>query len=110
VEVLHKLHVQRHKQKGIFQLSYVDIEHNDDHWKINKDKADIAKVEDDPRAAIPRGLPAVTTIEPMSESKDEYEITFTGAWSTPIVPIDENDDYDPAVYCCPMVLESINVA
>jgi hypothetical protein len=63
------VYLKIHKQKGIFQLSYFDSEHKDDHWEIQKSRANLAKVEDDPSAAIPLAPPAVTNLEPRSESK-----------------------------------------
>jgi hypothetical protein len=46
----------------------------------------------------------VTTLEPTSDSKDEDEMTFTGAWYTPALPIDspnDKEDFSPAAYCSP---------
>jgi hypothetical protein len=37
-------------------------------------------------------------------------MTFTGAWFTPVVPIDKHDDYEPAEYCYPTVSDSVDVA
>jgi hypothetical protein len=47
------------------------------------------KIEDDPSAATPLGPPVLTTNEPGSGTEDEDEITFTGAWYTPVVPLDD---------------------
>jgi hypothetical protein len=92
-------------KKGFFQLTHLESEHNDDHWKTYKKvDANITKVDDDPSHAISLGPPAVTTLEPTSGSEDEDEMMFTGAWYTPAIPIDSpNDKYDfsPAAYCCP---------
>jgi hypothetical protein len=46
----------------------------------------------------------VTTLEPTSCSEDEDEMTFTGTWYTPALPIDstnDKEDFSPAAYCCP---------
>jgi hypothetical protein len=46
----------------------------------------------------------LTTLEPTSDSKDEDEMMFTGAWCTPDLPIDsqnDKEDFSPEVYCCP---------
>jgi hypothetical protein len=41
-------------KKGFFQLTHLDSDHNDDHWKkYKKVEANITKVEDDPSHAIP---------------------------------------------------------
>jgi hypothetical protein len=63
----------------------------------------LTKIHDDPRHAIPLGPPALTTLEPTSGPEDEDEMTFTGAWFTPALPIDPpniEDDLSPAAYCC----------
>jgi hypothetical protein len=86
-------------------LTHFDSEHNDEHWKTYKKvEANLTKIHDDPSHAIPLGPPAVTTLEPTSGTEDEDEITFTGAWFTPALPIDPSnieDDFSPAAYCCP---------
>jgi len=67
-------------------------------------EANLTKIHDDPSHAIPLGPPAVTTLEPTSGDEDEDEMTFTGAWFTPALPIDPppvEDDFSPAAYCCP---------
>jgi hypothetical protein len=72
--------VQSNKQKGFFQLTHLDSEHNDEHWKTYKKvEANITKIHDDPSHAIPLGPPAVTTLEPTSGPEDEDEMTFTRA-------------------------------
>jgi hypothetical protein len=74
-------------KKGFFQLTHLDSENNDEHWKTLK----------------PLGPPAVTTLEPTYGSKDEDEMTFTGAWYTPALPIDspnDKEEFSPAAYCC----------
>jgi hypothetical protein len=87
-------------KKGFFHLTHLDSEHNDDHWKkYKKVEANLTKVEDDPSHAIPLGPPAVTTLEPNSGSKDKDEMTFTGNWYTPPLPIDspnDKEDFSPA--------------
>jgi hypothetical protein len=92
-------------KKGFFQLTHLDSEHNDEHWKTHKKvEANLTKIHDDPSHAIPLGPPAVTTLEPTSGPKDEDEMTFTGAWYTPALPIDSpniKEDFSPAAYCCP---------
>jgi hypothetical protein len=86
-------------------LTHLDSEHNDEHWKTYKKvEANLTKIHDDPSHAIPLGPPAVTTLEPTSGPEDEDEMTFTGAWFTPALPIDPlniEDDFSPAAYCCP---------
>jgi hypothetical protein len=57
-----------------------------------KVEANITKIHDDPSRVIPLGPPALTTLEPTSGSEDEDEITFTGAWYTPALPIDYHND------------------
>jgi hypothetical protein len=105
VEILHEMQVQSNKQKGFFQLTHLDSEHNDDHWKkYKKVEANLTKVDNDPSHAIPLGPPTVTTLEPTSGYEDEDDMMFTGAWDTPALPIDSpNDkkDFSPAAYCCP---------
>jgi hypothetical protein len=74
-----------------------------------KVEANITKVDDDPSHAIPLGPPAVTTLEPTFGSEDEDEMTFTGAWFTPALPIDspnDKEDFSPAAYCCPTESET----
>jgi hypothetical protein len=92
-------------KKGFFQLTHFDSEHNNEHWKTYKKvEANLTKIHDDPSHAIPLGPPAVTTLEPTSGDEDEYEMTFTGAWFTPALPIDPpsvDDNVSPAAYCCP---------
>jgi hypothetical protein len=86
-------------------LTHLDGEHSDEHWKTYKKvEANLTKIHDDPSHAIPLGPPAVTTLEPTSGPEDEDEMTFTGAWFTPALPIDPpniEDDFSPAAYCCP---------
>jgi hypothetical protein len=86
-------------------LTHLDSEHNNEHWKTYKNvEANLTKIHDDPSHAIPLGLPVVTTLEPTSGDKDENEMTFTGAWFTPALPIDPppvDDTFSPAAYCCP---------
>jgi hypothetical protein len=93
-------------KKGFFQLAHLESEHNDEKWKTyEKVEANITKINDDPSHAIPLGTPAVTTLEPTSGPEDEDEMTFTGAWYTPALPIDppnNKDDFSPAAYCCPI--------
>jgi hypothetical protein len=105
VEILHEMQVQSNQKKGFFQLTHLDSEHYDEHWKMyNKVKANITKINNYPSHAIPLGPPAVTTLEPTSGSEDEDEMTFTGAWYTPALPIDspnDKEDFSPAYYCCP---------
>jgi hypothetical protein len=92
-------------KKGFFQLNHFDSEHNDEHWKTYKKvEANLTKKHDDPSHAIPLGPPEVTTLELTSGPENEDEMTFTGAWFTPALPIDPlNIKYDspPAAYCCP---------
>jgi hypothetical protein len=92
-------------KKGFFQLTHLDSEHNDEHWKTYKKvEANLTKIHDDPSHAIPLGPPAVTTLERTSGSEDEDEMTFTGAWYTPALPIDspnDKEEFSPAAYCCP---------
>jgi hypothetical protein len=58
-------------KKGFFQLTHLESEHNDEHWKTYKKiEANLTKVNDDPSHAIPLGPPAVTTLEPTSGSED----------------------------------------
>jgi hypothetical protein len=86
-------------------LTHFDSDHNDEHWKTYKKvEANLTKIHDDPSHAIPLRPPAVTTLEPTSGTEDEDEMTFTGAWFTPALPIDPSnieDDFPPAAYCCP---------
>jgi hypothetical protein len=86
-------------------LTHLDSEHNDEHWKTYKKvEANLTKIHDDPSHAIRLGPPAVTTLEPTSGPEDEDEMTFTGTWFTPALPIDPpniEDYFSPAVYCCP---------
>jgi hypothetical protein len=59
------------------------------------------------------GSPAVITLEPTSDSEVEHEMVFTGAWRTPVIPLDDPnvvDDYDPSAYCCPTVSIYVDVA
>jgi hypothetical protein len=80
--------------------------------ETKKSEANLIKVEDDPIYVIPLGPPAVTTLEPTSESEDEDGMTFTGAWFTPVSPIDDPDnvgDYSSEAYCCPIISKSIDV-
>jgi hypothetical protein len=92
-------------KNGFFQLTHLDSEHNDDHWKTyNKVEANITKVNDDPSHAVTLGPLAVTTLEPTYGAEDEDEMTFTGAWYTPALQIDSSngkEDFSPAAYCCP---------
>jgi hypothetical protein len=92
-------------KKGFFQLTHLDFEHNDEHWKtFKKGEANLTMIPDDPSHAIPLGPPAVTTLEPTSGSEDKDEMTFTGAWYTPALPIDspnDKEEFSPAAYCCP---------
>jgi hypothetical protein len=94
----------KHK-KGFFQLTHLDSEHNDDHWKTYKKvEENFTKLNDNPSQAIPLGPPAVTTLEPTSGAEDEDEMTFTGALYAPALPIDSPNDKEhflPAAYCCP---------
>jgi hypothetical protein len=87
-------------KRGLFQLTHLYIEHNDDHWKMDKKvEANLTKVKDDPSHAITLGPPAVTTLEPTSGAEDEGEMTFTGAWYTPALPNDspnDKEDFSPA--------------
>jgi hypothetical protein len=55
---------------------------------IKKVEANLTKIYDDPIHAILLGPPAVTTLEPTSGDEDEDEMTLTGAWVTPSLPID----------------------
>jgi hypothetical protein len=100
-----RLQVQSNKQKGFFQLTHFDSEHKNENWKTYKKvKANLTKIHDDPSHAIPLGPPSVTTLEPTSGDEDEDEMTFTGAWLTPALPIDPppvEDISPPAAYCCP---------
>jgi hypothetical protein len=67
-------------------------------------EASLTNIHDDPIHAIPLGPPAVTTLEPTSGPEDEDEMTFTGDWFTPALPIDPpnvEDDFTPAAYGCP---------
>jgi hypothetical protein len=58
-------------KKGFFQLTHLDSDHNDEHWKTYKKvEANLTKIHDDPSHAIPLGPPAVTTLEPTSGPKD----------------------------------------
>jgi hypothetical protein len=86
-------------------LTHFDSEHNNEHWKTYKKvEANLTKIHDEPSHAIPLGPPAVTTLEPTSGDEDEDEMTFTGAWFTPDLPIDPppvDDKFSPAAYCCP---------
>jgi hypothetical protein len=86
-------------------LTHLDSEHNDEHWNTYKKvEANLTKLHDDPSYAISLGPPAVTTLEHTSGPEDEDEMTFTGAWYTPALPIDplnNKDDFSPAAYCCP---------
>jgi hypothetical protein len=86
-------------------LTHLDSEHNDDHWKTYENvEANPTKVNDYPSHAIPLGPPAVTTLAPTSGSEDEDEMTFTGAWYTPALPINSPNDeeaFSPAAYWCP---------
>jgi hypothetical protein len=70
--------------KGIYQLSHLDSEHNND--KVSKKaEANLTRVEDDdPSAYIPHGPPAVTTREPTVDASNDDDIVFTGAWFTPV--------------------------
>jgi hypothetical protein len=92
-------------KKGFFKLTHLDSEHNDEHWKTYKKvEANLTKIHDYPSRAIPLGPPAVTTLEPTSGSEDEDEMTFTGAWYTPALPIDypnDKEEFSPAAYGCP---------
>jgi hypothetical protein len=92
-------------KRGFFQLTHLDSDHNDEHWKTYKKvEVNLTKIHYDPSHAIPLGPPAVTTLEPTSDPEDEDEMTFTGAWYTPALPIDPpniKDDFSPAAYCCP---------
>jgi hypothetical protein len=46
-------------KKGFFQLTHLDSEHNDEHWKTyEKVEANLTKIHDDPSHAIPLGPPA----------------------------------------------------
>jgi hypothetical protein len=75
-------------KKGFFQLTHLDSEHNDEHWKTYKKvEANITNKYDDPCHTIPLGTLAVTTLEPTYGPEDEDEMTFTGAWFTPALPI-----------------------
>jgi hypothetical protein len=52
------------------------------------------------------GPPLLTTLAPSDSDnvEDEDEMTFKGAWFTPVVPVDDGNDGDrffPGVYCCP---------
>jgi hypothetical protein len=50
-------------KKGFFQLTHLDSEHNDEHWKTYKKvEANLTKIHDDQSHAIPLRLPAVTTL------------------------------------------------
>jgi hypothetical protein len=86
-------------------LTHLDSEHNDDLWKTyEKVEANFIKVDDGPIHAIHLGPPVVTTLEPTSGSEDEDEMTFTGAWYTPAIPIDspnDKEDFSSASYCYP---------
>jgi hypothetical protein len=97
--------VQSNKQEGCFQLTHLDSEHNDEHWKMYKRvDANLTKIHDDPSHAIPLGPPAVTTLEPTSGFEDEDEMRFTGAWYTTTLPIDSpnnKEEFSPAFFCCP---------
>jgi hypothetical protein len=56
-----KCKAKNKKKKGFFQLTHLDSEHNDDHWKTYKNvEANITKLNNDPSHAIPLGPPAVT--------------------------------------------------
>jgi hypothetical protein len=92
-------------KKRFFQLNHFNSEHNDEHWKTYKKvEANITKIHDDPSHSIPLGPPAVTTLEPTSGLEYEDEMTFTGAWFTPTLPIDPpniDDDFFPAAYWWP---------
>jgi hypothetical protein len=92
-------------KKGFFQLTHLDSDHDNDHWKTYKKVyANLTNVDKDPSHAIPLGPPAVTTIETTSVSEDVDEMTFTGACYTPALPIDSpNDkkDFSPEAYFCP---------
>jgi hypothetical protein len=80
-------------------LTHFDSEHNNEHWKTYKKvEASITKINDDTSHAIPLGPPAVTTLEPTSGDEDEDEMTLTGAWFTPALPIDPppvDDNFPP---------------
>jgi hypothetical protein len=97
-------------KKGFFQLTHFDSEHTDEHWKTyQKVEANLTKIHDYPSHAIPLEPPAVTTLEPTSGPEDEDEMTFTGAWYTPALPIDSpnnKEDFSWAAYCCPTESES----
>jgi hypothetical protein len=101
------VHIASAKQqkKRFFQLTHFDSEHNSEHWKTYKKvEVNLTKIHDDPGHAIPLGPPAVTTLEPTSGDEYEDEMTFTGSWFTPSLPIDPtpvNDNVSPAAYCCP---------
>jgi hypothetical protein len=70
-------------------LTHLDSEHNNEHWKTYKKvEANLTKIHDEPSHAIPLGPPAVTTLETTYGDEDEDEMTFTGAWFTPTLPID----------------------
>jgi hypothetical protein len=92
-------------KNGLFQLTHIDSEHNDEHWKTYKKvEANLTKIHDDRSHAIPFGPPAVTNLEPTSGSEDEDEMKFTGYWYTPALPIDspnDKEEFSPAAYCCP---------
>jgi hypothetical protein len=92
-------------KKGFFQLTHLDSEHNDEHWKTYKKvEVNLTKIHDDPSHAISLEPPAVTTLEPTSGSEDEDKIMFTRAWYIPSLAIDspnDEEEFSPAAYCCP---------
>jgi hypothetical protein len=93
------------KKKGYFTLTHFDREHKGD-WKAKKAEANLTRIEDDPSGKILLGPPLLTTLAPSDSDnvEDEDEMTFTGAWFTPAVPVDDSNDGDcsfPEVYCCP---------
>jgi hypothetical protein len=75
-------------KKEIYQLSHADSEHKYEQV-APKAEENLTKIDDDPSDAIPLVHPVLATTEPGSGTGGEDEITFTGAWYTPVVPVDD---------------------
>jgi hypothetical protein len=93
------------KKKGYFTLTHFDSEHKGD-WKAKQAEENLTRIEDDQSGKNLFGNPLLTTLSPSDSDdvKEEDEMTFTGAWLTPVVPFDDGEDGDhffPEVYCCP---------
>jgi hypothetical protein len=79
-------------KKGFFTLNNFDSEH-EENLQAKKAQANLTRVEEDPSAVIPLGPPVLVTLPQYdSDDEDQDQMTFTGAWFTPVVPDEDGED------------------